>query len=91
MGGCPVRKLVLSFAVLAALLIPAPARAGLSERDLAAMITPPLQLGTHDVGLPVWTLLDGGGAFIGYVFESRDLAPLPGFSGTPINLLIAMD
>ncbi len=86
-----MRRLVLCVLLLVALVIPAPVKAGLSERDLAAMITPPLQLGTHDSGLPVWTLLDGGGAFIGYVFESRDLAPLPGFSGTPINLMVAMD
>jgi transcriptional regulator of nitric oxide reductase len=68
-----------------------PAMARLEQRDLAAMITPPLQLGERDASLPIWTLLDGGGAFIGYVFESRDLAPIPGFSGAPINLLISMD
>jgi len=68
-----------------------PAGAALSEHELAALIRPPLQLGTHDAALPVWTLLDGGGAMVGYVFESRDLAPLPGFSGTPLNLLVMID
>jgi len=68
-----------------------PARAGLAERDLAGLITPPMQLGTRDAALPIWTLLDGGGAMIGYVFESVDLAPIPGFSGTPIDLLITVD
>ena len=84
-------RLALMLAVLAVLFAARPAAAGLPERELAAMITPPLQLGTRDAGLPIWTLLDGGGAFVGYVFESRDLAPLPGFSGTPINLLVAID
>jgi len=80
------------FAALFLLLICAqPAVAGLEPRELAAMITPPLQLGHPDPTLPIWTLLDGGGAAIGYVFESRDLAPIPGFSGAPINLLISMD
>lgn len=84
-----MRFVLALFLLLTALGGPAEAR--LSERDLAALITPPLQLGTRDPSLPVWTLLDGGGAQLGYVFESADLAPLPGFSGTPINLLIAID
>ena len=78
-------------ALLLILMCCPPALARLDQRDLAAMITPPLQLGAPDPSLPIWTLLDGGGAFTGYVFESRDLAPIPGFSGAPINLLIAMD
>ncbi len=77
--------------LLGGLCVPSAARASLSERALAALITPPLQLGTHDPSLPIWTLLDGGGAMIGYVFETRDLAPLPGFSGSPINMLVTMD
>ena len=90
MDGVPLVRRLL--AVLSLLLLCAPpARAGLEQRELAAMITPPLQLGSRDAALPVWTLLDGGGAFIGYVFESKDLAPIPGFSGAPINLLISMD
>jgi NosR/NirI family transcriptional regulator, nitrous oxide reductase regulator len=84
-----MRRLGLLLALL--LAVASPARAELSRQEAAAMITPPLQLGERDAKLPVWTLLDGGGAFMGYVFESKDLAPLPGFSGAPINLLIAMD
>lgn len=83
-----MRRLGLLLILLLAAL---PAQAELSRQDVAAMITPPLQLGDRDAKLPVWTLLDGGGAAIGYVFESKDLAPLPGFSGAPINLLISMD
>ncbi|WP_096704742.1 4Fe-4S binding protein [Magnetospirillum sp. 15-1] len=82
---------ILLSALLLLLAMALPARARLERQDMAAMITPPLQLGARDPALPIWTLLDGGGAFTGYVFESRDLAPLPGFSGAPINLLIAMD
>lgn len=79
-------------AVLLVLLISVqPALARLEQSDLAAMIVPPLQLGNRDPTLPVWTLLNGGGAVIGYVFESQDLAPIPGFSGAPINLLVSMD
>ena len=51
----------------------------------------PLELGTRDSALPMWSLLHPGGAIAGYVFESRELAPIPGFSGTPINLLVMID
>ncbi|KIL99499.1 Nitrous oxide reductase maturation protein NosR [Paramagnetospirillum magnetotacticum MS-1] len=84
-----MRRLLL--VLLPLLICCQPAWARLNHRDLAAMITPPLQLGAPDPALPIWTLLDGGGAFTGYIFESKDLAPIPGFSGAPINLLISMD
>jgi transcriptional regulator of nitric oxide reductase len=77
--------------LLLLLLLPALAHAERSEQEMAAMIMAPMQLGTRDAGLPIWTLLDGAGAFMGYVFESRELAPFPGFSGEPINMLIAID
>ena len=45
-------------AVLLLLLISVqPAWARLEQRDLAAMITPPMQLGVRDPSLPIWTLL----------------------------------
>ncbi len=73
------------------ILCPIEAKAGLAEEELADLIIPPYKLGARDAGLPVWTLLDGGGAPAGYVFESNDLVPIPGFSGTPINLLVSID
>lgn len=44
--------------------------------------------------IPVWPLIgelapDNGP--VGYVFETIDLAPIPGFEGTPMNLLVAID
>ena len=39
----------------------------------------------------VWQLLNSGGAEAGYVFETKPMAPLPGFSGAPINLLVVLD
>jgi transcriptional regulator of nitric oxide reductase len=74
------------------LLLALPAQAGrLSESDMAAMIMPPMSLGAKDSALPVWTLLSGGGEPMGYVFETADLAPLPGFAGVPIDMLVLMD
>ena len=87
-----VRRIFFVLMLCASMILPSlTARADDGTADVAAQIMPPLQLGTRDPALPVWTLLDGGGAFIGYAFQSRDLAPIPGFAGTPVNLLILMD
>ncbi|MGB1025064.1 MAG: 4Fe-4S binding protein [Rhodospirillaceae bacterium] len=63
----------------------------LDEETLADMIMAPYALGPMEPGLPVYRLLDGGGAPAGYVFETLPLAPLPGFAGAPFNLLITLD
>ncbi|MFX8235320.1 hypothetical protein ABTL20_22065, partial [Acinetobacter baumannii] len=47
-----------------------------------------------DPQLPVWPIFRQeltSTVLAGYVFESIDFAPIPGFSGTPINLLVALD
>lgn len=54
-------------------------------------IAPPMSLGeaVNDEG--VWQLLNSGGAEAGYVFETEPMAPLPGFSGAAINVLVVLD
>ncbi|MCB2017989.1 MAG: 4Fe-4S binding protein [Hydrogenophaga sp.] len=55
-------------------------------------------VGEKDPELPVWPLFRqarsdkgwGDPVAVGYAFESIDFAPVPGFSGTPVNLLIAL-
>lgn len=64
-------------------------RATLQERFPA-----PLVVGEKDPQLPVWPVFKQDAtatALVGYVFESIDFAPIPGFSGTPLNLLVALD
>ena len=39
----------------------------------------------------VYELLNSGGAHAGYVFETEPMAPLPGFSGAAINVLVTLD
>ena len=72
-----------------------PAAAGdLAREDVAAHFPPPLQVGEQLHDLPAWPItseLRPDDGPIGYAFESIDLAPIPGFEGTPINLLIALD
>lgn len=66
----------------------------LTQVDLARRFPPPLHVGERLRELPAWPLtseLEPEAGPIGYVFESVDLAPIPGFEGTPFNLLIAID
>lgn len=65
--------------------------APLTRDEIAAFIVPPYALGEPVNDLGVWTLLNSGGAEAGYVFETKDMAPLPGFSGGPINMLVLLD
>ena len=81
--------------ILAALLDPNPAAAGELDRlDLQALYPPPYEIAERESELPVWPLFRRNGPYLeqaGYLFESIDLAPLPGFAGIPINVLVAID
>ena len=63
----------------------------LSREDIAERIVPPYQLGEPINENGVWSLLNSGGAPAGYVFETEPLAPIPGFSGASINILVTLD
>ena len=59
------------------------------DRDvLEPYIVPPMSLGAKVNEDGVWQLLNSGGAEAGFVFETEPMAPLPGFSGAPINMLV---
>ncbi|MGH8846059.1 MAG: 4Fe-4S binding protein [Polaromonas sp.] len=83
------------FPFLLTLLTPLPAHAGVMTRDAMLKAFPsPLIVGEKDRELPVWPILKQDGTatpIVAYVFESIDLAPIPGFSGTPFNLLVVLD
>jgi len=79
-------------AALAALTLPLRAAGETLDREaIAALVMPPLSVGEPVNDKGVWSLLNSGGAEIGYVFETKPLAPLPGFSGAPINVLVMLD
>ena len=69
----------------------ADAGATMSRAELAALVMPPYSLGEPVNDRGVWSLLNSGGALAGYVFETEPLAPLPGFSGAPINIFVMLD
>ncbi|GAA6177257.1 4Fe-4S binding protein [Sulfitobacter pacificus] len=58
---------------------------------LERYIAPPMSLGEALNDQGVWQLLNSGGAEAGYVFETEPMAPLPGFSGAAINMLVVLD
>jgi NosR/NirI family nitrous oxide reductase transcriptional regulator len=84
---------------LAALLVwaggYAVAHADVMTRETMVKAFPsPLIVGEKDHDLPVWPIFKKDATstpIVAYAFESIDLAPIPGFSGTPFNLLVALD
>ena len=81
--------------LLLAMLLGRAAGAGvLAKVDLDRMFAPGLIVGEQNAGLPAWPLFKREGpqlALRGYVFESIDFEPVRGYSGKPINLLVAID
>ena len=63
----------------------------LAREALAPLIVPPMELGARINDNGVYELLNSGGAHAGYVFETEPMAPLPGFAGAPVNLLVVLD
>ncbi|MGH1413439.1 MAG: 4Fe-4S binding protein [Pelagimonas sp.] len=62
-----------------------------SHEDMAARIFAPMSLGDQLSDDGIYELLNSGGAHAGYVFQTEPMAPLPGFSGAPINILVVLD
>lgn len=63
----------------------------LGRDAIASYVAPPYSLGAPVNDKGVWQVLNSGGAEAGYVFETAPLAPLPGFSGAPINIMVTLD
>ncbi len=63
----------------------------LPRERIETFIRAPFSLGERLNENGVYSLLNSGGIEAGYVFETEPLAPLPGFSGAPINVLVVLD
>jgi NosR/NirI family transcriptional regulator, nitrous oxide reductase regulator len=81
--------------VLWLLCLPLTAFCGeLSRADIAKVFPAPLVVGEQDPNLKLWPIFQSGGAkaeLFAYAFEAIDVAPVPGYSGKVINMLIALD
>jgi NosR/NirI family transcriptional regulator, nitrous oxide reductase regulator len=78
------------FGFFISLLMICCAQAGELTREKLVQIFPaPMTVGEKDADFPVWPIFNGGATDLaGWVFETTELAPIPGFSGTPPNLLV---
>lgn len=63
----------------------------LTRGEVAAFIRAPMALGEPINDKGAWEFLNSGGGAAGYVFETTLLAPIPGFAGDPIRMLVIMD
>lgn len=88
-------QLLIGLASLLCLVHSAASLAGqLSKSDIERRILPPLHVQEKLSEIPAWPLtseLEPEGGPVGYVFESIDLAPVPGFEGSPMNFLVSID
>ncbi len=82
-------------ALLFGLLCQVPAQAGVMTRETMTLAFPaPLVVGEKERDVPVWPIFAQdltSTTIVAYAFESIDFAAIPGFSGTPFNLLVALD
>src|SRR6056297_3153847 len=84
-------RLLAALAVLAVLAAAMARAEPLPREEIARHVVPPFALGEQVNDKGVWELLNSGGAQAGYVSETEPMAPLPGFSGAPINILVTLD
>ena len=66
----------------------------MTKEELTKIYPSPYIIGEKDTTMPIWPIFKQNATenrLIGYAFESIDLAPIPGFAGVPINLLILLD
>ncbi len=83
----PIRILLL----LAWALYPFHDVHGLMERnELTQYVMAPYQLGDRIDDRGIYTLRMSDGTSVGYLFETRHLVQVSGFSGKPINLLVML-
>jgi len=72
-----------------------PAQAGtMTQQTLAKKFPSPYIIGQKDAALPVWPVFRQNATateLVAYLFESIDFVTLPGYAGTPVNLLVALD
>ncbi len=94
----PRGRIAPALLALGLALAPPAARAGLLTREaLARRFPAPYLVADREKDLPVWPIFKQSGPpsfttdLWGYAFESVDLAPVPGFSGTPVDLLVVMN
>ncbi len=82
-------KMLTALALCLAAALPLLAAEGklMTREEAASFVEPPYMLG-ESIGPGAWELINLDSRVAGYGFESEPLAPLPGFSGAPINIFV---
>ena len=93
-----LRAMLCALAAALWLLAPAASRPALAEdkppltrEAIAALLPIGYSLGEETAEDGVHRLISHTGVGAGYVFETRPIAPLAGFAGAPINMLVMVD
>ena len=63
----------------------------ITRAEMEAFVQPPFKLGAQINEKGVFDIVNVHDEPAGYIFETQELAPLPGFSGAPINLVVTLD
>ena len=79
------------FLTLFLLLTLTSVNASMTKEQIQSYIQAPFSLGNKDITIPVWEVLDENKKLHSFLFESFDYAPIAGFSGGKMNLLIRID
>jgi len=88
------RRWLALLILLCCAALPAAHAGELSKADIERRIHAPLHIQEKLTEIAAWPLtseLEPEAGPVGYVFESIDLAPVPGFEGTPMNFLVSID
>ena len=88
------RRIFVLFALAWFAALPIAHAGELNKADIERRFPPPLKVQEKLTEIPAWPLtseLEPEAGPVGYVFESIDLAPVPGFEGTPMNFLVSID
>jgi len=65
----------------------------LDRAGVETLFPPPYIVHDRDPALPVWPIYKqsyNDDVLVAYLFETEDFQPIPGFSGTPVNLAVAL-
>lgn len=84
----------LALGLLLAVMATGAVAASLSRSEVQGRFPAPLVVLDRLPDLAAWPIVNtalGGEQPVAYAFESVDFAPIPGYEGTPVNLLVMVD
>ena len=65
--------------------------ASLNKQEIQKFVKEPLKVGINDKKFSTWEILNKDNSLHSYFYETFELAPIAGFSGGKMNMLVQMD